>query len=52
MKCLGLEHTVDMLGEAIQKPVKRVTFSSVYINFVISLSLFLEPDFGLAVDLA
>ena len=28
MKCLGLEHTVDRLGEPIQKPVKRVTFSS------------------------
>ena len=28
MKCLGLEHTVDWLGEPIQKPVKRVTFSS------------------------
>ena len=28
MKCLGLEHTVDRLGEPIQKPVKRVTFTS------------------------
>ena len=28
MKCIGLEHTVERLGEPIQKPVKRVTFSS------------------------
>ena len=31
MKCLGLEHTVHRLGEPIQKPVKRVTFSSLKI---------------------
>ena len=28
VKCLGLEHTVDRLRDPIQKPVKRVTFSS------------------------
>ena len=31
MKYLGLQHTVDTLGEPIQKPVKRDTFSSVNI---------------------
>ena len=31
LKRLGLEHTVHRLGKPIQKPVKRVTFSSIYI---------------------
>ena len=31
----GMQHTVDTLGEPIQKPVKRVTFSSIkyYIGY-------------------
>ena len=36
VKCLGLENTVDRLGEPIQKPVKRVTFSSLLIKSLIA----------------
>ena len=34
MKSLGLEHTVHRLGKPIQKPVKRVTFSSGNLSYV------------------
>ena len=37
VKCLGLENTVDRLGEPIQKPVKRVTFSSCWIFLLLQI---------------